>query len=530
MDTFKVLNNTFHVKVGSQFRVQSNFTFKLKWEIYHPSDTGYVVDLTREDNVQGTAFFKTSDISTNKDFMAALNRSFTHGGLLCNFRPQEIFEIVSQRVREMREKGNHTKTALVVAGLQKDLNCLILNQDQIFNINTGEMVKKEICPIAWTPEFNMKMMAKEDVMRYVQEPISVVPLVVFIDRSREILKEVIGPAILAWSAMYGLNFYNWLIDTTRNFNLPILYGQPMAGKTLIASCAAWLNGCTDIHIASRCTPAFITQWLKSSTMPFVWDDPSSSEDVGQLTIDLGCRAIRGKSTDDPRTPQTGCLELESCAKAASAAFPLVMKAISSITEEDLFSLTRTLRESLEAELRIVQGIAFPLLIAKKALAGIEASVIRGEALAFKKEALALLWAEPQENFLRKNGGTFNKTTRLNGKPTKNCTSSRKRRSCRRRQAVEEQAVEEQAVEEQAVEEQAVEEQAVEEQAVEEQVVEAEDEIVQAVELDCGNEQATKEAEEEIVLEVEVANEEKQTVEEENVAATPAEGEQAIEEQ
>lgn len=53
MDTFKVVNNTVHVKVGSQFRVRSNFTLALKWEIYHPSDTGYVVDLTREDNVQG---------------------------------------------------------------------------------------------------------------------------------------------------------------------------------------------------------------------------------------------------------------------------------------------------------------------------------------------------------------------------------------------------------------------------------------------------------------------------------------------
>lgn len=42
-------------------------------------------------------------------------------------------------------------------------------------------------------------------------------------------------------------------------------------------------------------------------MPFIWDDPSTPEDVAQLAVDLGGRAVRGKSTEEPKPPQTGCL-------------------------------------------------------------------------------------------------------------------------------------------------------------------------------------------------------------------------------
>lgn len=57
MDMFRVVSGCYQLKVGSQFRVRSNFTFTLKWEVYHPSDTGYLVELTREDNVVGYVRF-----------------------------------------------------------------------------------------------------------------------------------------------------------------------------------------------------------------------------------------------------------------------------------------------------------------------------------------------------------------------------------------------------------------------------------------------------------------------------------------
>ena len=42
-------------------------------------------------------------------------------------------------------------------------------------------------------------------------------------------------------------------------------------------------------------------------MPFIWDDPSDPDEVGQLAVELGNGAVRGKATEKPQLPTTGCL-------------------------------------------------------------------------------------------------------------------------------------------------------------------------------------------------------------------------------
>ncbi|CAG2217132.1 unnamed protein product [Mytilus edulis] len=103
---------------------------------------------------------------------------------------------------------------------------------------------------------------------------------------------------------YGLHQYQWLSANTRHFNIPILYGEPMVGKTLIAMCAAWLTGCKETHIASRCTLAFVNSWLTKSTLPFIWDDPTTAEDVSQVAVDVYTWQINRPVY---QTPLTGCM-------------------------------------------------------------------------------------------------------------------------------------------------------------------------------------------------------------------------------
>ena len=61
-----------------------------------------------------------------------------------------------------------------------------------------------------------------------------------LDKAEGIFHENIGPAILAWSSMYGLNLYSKWMEERKHFNLPVLYGPPAVGKSLIAQCAAWI--------------------------------------------------------------------------------------------------------------------------------------------------------------------------------------------------------------------------------------------------------------------------------------------------
>jgi hypothetical protein len=42
-------------------------------------------------------------------------------------------------------------------------------------------------------------------------------------------------------------------------------------------------------------------------MPFVLNDPTNPEEVGQSAVDLGNGAVRGKLTEMPQVPLNGCL-------------------------------------------------------------------------------------------------------------------------------------------------------------------------------------------------------------------------------
>eukprot|EP00105_Crassostrea_gigas_P036528 XP_019920676.1 PREDICTED: uncharacterized protein LOC105322964 [Crassostrea gigas] len=239
-----------------------------------------------------------------------------------------------------------------------------------------------------------------DLIREIQLPISTTPLADFLDLAVEKLELNAGPAILSWAAMYSLQLYRKWMAEVRHINLPVLYGPPTAGKTTIAQCGAWLNGCSEIHIASRCTLAFVTQWITTSSVPFVWDDPTTSEEVAQLAVDLGNGAVRGKATEDPKTPLTGCLvtanfdlscllkyfsrlfvmkinktqrkkqtgeakTLEDAAMTASCALPLVLQELNKTTINDIQEAVTAIE--FDTDIRILEGIALPLVCAKKIL-------------------------------------------------------------------------------------------------------------------------------------------------------------------
>lgn len=108
------------------------------------------------------------------------------------------------------------------------------------------------CPLIWLRGDLCQLRGpKLDLARHIQIPTGSLALQHFIEKAEGILNDNIGPAILAWSAMYGLNLYTKWIEELRHFNLPLLFGPPTAGKTLIAQCAAWLTGCSELHIASN---------------------------------------------------------------------------------------------------------------------------------------------------------------------------------------------------------------------------------------------------------------------------------------
>ncbi|VDI77279.1 Hypothetical predicted protein [Mytilus galloprovincialis] len=182
-----------------------------------------------------------------------------------------------------------------------------------------------------------------------------------------------------------------------------------------------------------CTLAFVNSWLTKSTLPFIWDDPTTAEDVSQVAVDVYNGCVRGKSTDQStKTLLTGCMmtanfdlnnfmkrngffhkivQLFHCGTSnqrkkrpsdakvlASAAFPIVLNALSTITVEQVHQETVTMQTS-SSRPEDTGGDSIP----------------SSADLAMRKEFLVVSNVVDRVKEL---GGKVNKTVRINGKPTK----------------------------------------------------------------------------------------------------------------
>lgn len=53
MENIKVTDGQWHVKVGKKWLMRSNFIFSILYEVAHPQDSIYVVDVTTDDGQKG---------------------------------------------------------------------------------------------------------------------------------------------------------------------------------------------------------------------------------------------------------------------------------------------------------------------------------------------------------------------------------------------------------------------------------------------------------------------------------------------
>ncbi|CAG2206276.1 unnamed protein product [Mytilus edulis] len=208
----------------------------------------------------------------------------------------------------------------------------------------------------------------------------------------------------------------------------------------------------------RCTLAFVNSWLTKSTLPFIWDDPTTAEDVSQVAVDVSNGCVRGKSTDqyfsrvlvikvEPPTKEKrpgDAKVLEDHSKLASAAFPIVLNALSTITVEqvhqennhqpsrpgDLFDEVTDYLESVLipyyqrnisklAATSAVTSQCKQLTVQLDVVNGATCTLVKSADLAMRKEAMAeFLVVSNVVDRVKELGGKVNKTVRINGKPTK----------------------------------------------------------------------------------------------------------------
>ncbi|XP_052780058.1 uncharacterized protein LOC128217159 [Mya arenaria] len=342
------------------------------------------------------------------------------------------------------------RTLLRTAGLNGDE--IHLSTTQVFNLTSAKMLDPSTLSTMWLPEWPGTHVPRADLFHHISLPISIKPLRKFLRKAVVVLGDNFGAAAMAWGYMFILHRYRWILESLRHFNLPVLYGPPTAGKTLVANCGAWLNGCTELQIASRCTLSFLMGWFTSSTMPFVWDDPSVPDEVGQLSVDLGNGAVRGKATEAPQVPATACLvtanfdmatvsryytrlcvikmepssvekvpgaarQLEALARDASSALPVVLKGMFNITASEVHETTAGIMPHLPGDIRVAEGVAVALTATQKIRDEIVVSDATVKILKSTFARECLLSAEALDK-IKTAGGRVNVAGRLLGRVAK----------------------------------------------------------------------------------------------------------------
>jgi hypothetical protein len=53
MENIKIVNGQWHVRVGKRWLMRSNFVFDILYEVAHPQDAIYVVEVTTDNGQKG---------------------------------------------------------------------------------------------------------------------------------------------------------------------------------------------------------------------------------------------------------------------------------------------------------------------------------------------------------------------------------------------------------------------------------------------------------------------------------------------
>lgn len=77
------------------------------------------------------------------------------------------------------------------------------------------------------------------------------PLIEFIMLAEDIMQANFAPTLLGLASMMLMTRYQHFLDILGHFNTPWLYGECMTGKTLAATCIAYITGCPRDQIVCR---------------------------------------------------------------------------------------------------------------------------------------------------------------------------------------------------------------------------------------------------------------------------------------
>lgn len=88
-------------------------------------------------------YFALGDVYKLKDFATALNQSTAYGGLTCFLSNQDVAQLVTFLIGNMKERlPTYRKELVKYAGIQDGTFIDVLNPKEYIDLRTGQVVRK----------------------------------------------------------------------------------------------------------------------------------------------------------------------------------------------------------------------------------------------------------------------------------------------------------------------------------------------------------------------------------------------------
>ena len=135
-------------------------------------------------------------------------------------------------------------------------------------------------------------------------PLSIAPLSELFDLMPKVFKHNTIPAVLMIGAACMAFHYNIILSTKKYCPVPLAFGPSGTGKTIAIRSALALFGAHIQHMYQHCTLQYYTSRCAECSVPFGIDDPSHSNELGELMLSVFNGTKRANISRGSQTPQS----------------------------------------------------------------------------------------------------------------------------------------------------------------------------------------------------------------------------------
>ena len=223
---------------------------------------------------------------------------------MCTFTDKEMAEYVKHKKTLFHNSHpNGIKRAVSVIGRQPMSNIFVLGPSATFD-DSGTLLGDD-SDVVWISDMvSGAGVASYNLVCDVVTPPSTNALHELFSLLPTVFKHNTIPAVLMIGAACMAFHYKVIMSIKQFCPVPLAFGASGTGKTLALRCSLALFGAHNQHMFQHCTLKYYSSRCAECSIPFGIDDPTHSNELGELLLSVSNgtkRATVGRGSETPQS-------------------------------------------------------------------------------------------------------------------------------------------------------------------------------------------------------------------------------------